>query len=244
MRLNAYLARAGVASRRGADELIKAGRVPVNGAPGELNTFVEAANVVEVDGRAVAQAGTRARAAATSRAGRHDRARPAGAADGGRPRRRRTRGRAGRTARRRHHRRARADERRPARAPAGPSAVRRREGLRRGRRGRAGRRGADAGSPTASSSRTGRPRRPASAVSGRRGSSSSCTKAETARCSGCSRPSGIRSSSLRRSRYAGLGPGRPAPGRLAPADAGRGARSASPRRTLTIRNQTSVASTT
>ena len=39
MRLNAYLARAGVASRRGADELIKAGRVTVNGRPGQLNTF-------------------------------------------------------------------------------------------------------------------------------------------------------------------------------------------------------------
>ena len=53
MRLNAYLARAGVASRRGADELIKSGRVTVDGAPGELNTFVEAANVVRVDGREV-----------------------------------------------------------------------------------------------------------------------------------------------------------------------------------------------
>ena len=53
MRLNAYLARAGVASRRGADDLIKAGRVTVDGAPGELNTFVETANVVRVDGREV-----------------------------------------------------------------------------------------------------------------------------------------------------------------------------------------------
>ena len=53
MRLNAYLARAGVASRRGADELIRAGRVTVNGAPGELNTFVEGADVVRVDGREV-----------------------------------------------------------------------------------------------------------------------------------------------------------------------------------------------
>ena len=34
VRLNAYLARAGIASRRGADELIKAGRVTVNGARG------------------------------------------------------------------------------------------------------------------------------------------------------------------------------------------------------------------
>ena len=53
MRLNAYLARAGVASRRKADELIKAGRVTVNGAPGALNTFVESRDVVEVDGRRV-----------------------------------------------------------------------------------------------------------------------------------------------------------------------------------------------
>jgi 23S rRNA pseudouridine2605 synthase len=51
MRLNAYLARAGVASRRGADELIKAGRVTVNGEPGELNTFVGARDRVELDGR-------------------------------------------------------------------------------------------------------------------------------------------------------------------------------------------------
>jgi 23S rRNA pseudouridine2605 synthase len=53
MRLNAYLARAGVASRRGADELIKAGRVVVNGVPGELNTVVGARAVVEVDGKRV-----------------------------------------------------------------------------------------------------------------------------------------------------------------------------------------------
>jgi 23S rRNA pseudouridine2605 synthase len=53
VRLNAYLARAGVASRRKADELIKAGRVTVNGEPGQLNTFVESRDVVEVDGRRV-----------------------------------------------------------------------------------------------------------------------------------------------------------------------------------------------
>ena len=54
MRLNAYLARAGVASRRGADELIKAGRVRVNGEPGLLNTFVEQGDAVELDGRPLA----------------------------------------------------------------------------------------------------------------------------------------------------------------------------------------------
>jgi 23S rRNA pseudouridine2605 synthase len=53
MRLNAYLARAGVASRRKADELIKAGRVRVNDEPGQLNTFVERGDRVEVDGEEV-----------------------------------------------------------------------------------------------------------------------------------------------------------------------------------------------
>jgi 23S rRNA pseudouridine2605 synthase len=54
VRLNAYLARAGVASRRGADELIKAGRVTVNGEPGQLNTFVQSRDRVAVDGKPVA----------------------------------------------------------------------------------------------------------------------------------------------------------------------------------------------
>jgi pseudouridine synthase len=54
VRLNAYLARAGLASRRGADELILAGRVRVNGEPGQLNTFVGDADRVELDGREVA----------------------------------------------------------------------------------------------------------------------------------------------------------------------------------------------
>ncbi len=53
MRLNAFLARAGVASRRRADELIKAGRVTVNGAAGQLNTVVGARDRVEVDGQEV-----------------------------------------------------------------------------------------------------------------------------------------------------------------------------------------------
>ncbi len=53
MRLNAYLARAGIASRRGADDLIKAGRVRVNDAPGELNTYVHPGDRVEVDGEQV-----------------------------------------------------------------------------------------------------------------------------------------------------------------------------------------------
>jgi 23S rRNA pseudouridine2605 synthase len=57
VRLNAYLARAGIASRRKADELIKAERVTVNGEPGQLNTFVGGSDRVEVDGRLVAPHG-------------------------------------------------------------------------------------------------------------------------------------------------------------------------------------------
>jgi len=55
VRLNAFLARSGVASRRKADDLIKAGRVTVNGAPGELNTVVGARDTVAVDGQEVAR---------------------------------------------------------------------------------------------------------------------------------------------------------------------------------------------
>ena len=53
MRLNAYLARSGVASRRAADDLIKSGRVLVNGVPGQLGTHVEPGDEVAVDGRPV-----------------------------------------------------------------------------------------------------------------------------------------------------------------------------------------------
>ena len=53
MRLNQFLARAGVASRRSADELIRAGRVRVNGSVGELATAVSGRDVVELDGRRV-----------------------------------------------------------------------------------------------------------------------------------------------------------------------------------------------
>ena len=54
MRLNAFLARAGVASRRRSDELIKAGRVRVNGEPGRLDTFIGPDDAVDVDGERVA----------------------------------------------------------------------------------------------------------------------------------------------------------------------------------------------
>jgi 23S rRNA pseudouridine2605 synthase len=54
VRLNAYLARSGIASRRGSEELIRAGRVTVNGETAGLATFVEDADRVEVDGKEVA----------------------------------------------------------------------------------------------------------------------------------------------------------------------------------------------
>jgi 23S rRNA pseudouridine2605 synthase len=53
VRLNAYLARAGVASRRGAEELIRSGRVTVNGDIGELATFVAPTDEVRLDGSPV-----------------------------------------------------------------------------------------------------------------------------------------------------------------------------------------------
>jgi 23S rRNA pseudouridine2605 synthase len=53
MRLNAFLARAGVESRRGADRLIKAGRVSVNGRPGQLNDEVSDDDDVKVNGRRI-----------------------------------------------------------------------------------------------------------------------------------------------------------------------------------------------
>jgi len=53
MRLNVFLARAGVASRRRADELIDERRVTVNGEAGEFNTVVDFDDVVEVDGQRV-----------------------------------------------------------------------------------------------------------------------------------------------------------------------------------------------
>jgi 23S rRNA pseudouridine2605 synthase len=55
MRLNAYLARSGIASRRGADELIKAGRVKLNGRPGALNDNVSTEDKVEVDGKLISK---------------------------------------------------------------------------------------------------------------------------------------------------------------------------------------------
>lgn len=55
MRLNAFLARAGVASRRAAGELVKDGRVTVNGRPGALNDVVSPRDDVRVDGRPVAK---------------------------------------------------------------------------------------------------------------------------------------------------------------------------------------------
>jgi 23S rRNA pseudouridine2605 synthase len=53
MRLNAYLARAGVASRRASEELIRAGRVAVNGETAGLATFVGAGDAVTLDGEPV-----------------------------------------------------------------------------------------------------------------------------------------------------------------------------------------------
>ena len=53
MRLNAYLARAGIASRRASEELIRAGRITVNGITAGLATHVDPEDRVELDGEPV-----------------------------------------------------------------------------------------------------------------------------------------------------------------------------------------------
>lgn len=54
MRLNKYIAQAGVASRRKADDLIVNGNVKINGIPvKELGTDVKECDVVEVNGRVI-----------------------------------------------------------------------------------------------------------------------------------------------------------------------------------------------
>lgn len=53
MRLNAYLARAGIASRRASEEVIRAGRVTVNGRRAGLATVVQPGDRVEVDGELI-----------------------------------------------------------------------------------------------------------------------------------------------------------------------------------------------
>ena len=55
-RLNRYLARHGVASRRAADRLVESGRVEINGRRAALGTLVAAADTVTIDGRPVGDA--------------------------------------------------------------------------------------------------------------------------------------------------------------------------------------------
>jgi 23S rRNA pseudouridine2605 synthase len=54
VRLNRYLASTGVGSRRAADDVIRAGRVTVNGVPAEIGAVVSDDDDVRVDGRRVA----------------------------------------------------------------------------------------------------------------------------------------------------------------------------------------------
>ncbi len=51
MRINKFLAEQGVASRRGADEIISAGRVTLNGRPAKPGDEVEDGDAVAVDGK-------------------------------------------------------------------------------------------------------------------------------------------------------------------------------------------------
>lgn len=53
-RLNKYISESGFCSRRGADKLIEANRVTINGKVPELGTKVQPGDVVKVDGKAIA----------------------------------------------------------------------------------------------------------------------------------------------------------------------------------------------
>ena len=55
VRLNRFIAEAGVASRREADRIIDAGRVTVNGRPAEMGEKVSSADDVRIDGRKIAK---------------------------------------------------------------------------------------------------------------------------------------------------------------------------------------------
>ena len=53
MRINKYIAHAGVASRRKAEELVKQGLVTVNGQVRELATTIKSGDKVEVEGQPI-----------------------------------------------------------------------------------------------------------------------------------------------------------------------------------------------
>lgn len=55
MRINKYLAEAGIVSRRGADQWILDGRVMINGKPAELGSRIEDGDEVKVDGKVISQ---------------------------------------------------------------------------------------------------------------------------------------------------------------------------------------------
>ena len=53
MNINKYIAQSGLTSRRGADEIVKAGRVTINGAIAKLTDKVQEGDRVVVDGREI-----------------------------------------------------------------------------------------------------------------------------------------------------------------------------------------------
>ena len=193
MRLNAYLARTGIASRRGADELIKTGRVRVNGvyARAEHVRRRSATWSTSTGGSSLPQAlayvllhkpagvvttasDPHGRPTVVELVEHESRVVPVGRLDAD------TTGVAP------------AHERRRARAPARAPALRGREGLRGRGRGRAVGRSARRARSAASSSTTARPRRHSAAGSARHASSLRSTRAASTRSSACSKRSATR----------------------------------------------------
>ena len=192
VRVNRYLASTGLGSRRAVEQLIRAGRVTVNGDVADLATRVDEGDDVRVDGEpvrpeaVVAVVLNKPRGVVTTAHDPQGRPTVIGLVETdarlfpGRPPRSRHDGRPAPHQRRRPGRPADAPS--PRRPEVVPCAC---EG------GARGMTRSTACGP-ASSSTTGRRRPPTSEAAGRASSTSRSTRVETARCGGCAPRSGIR----------------------------------------------------
>ena len=140
VRVNRYLASTGLGSRRAVEELVREGRVTVNGSVADLATRVADGDDVRVDGEPVAPEAIVAVVLNKPRGRRHDGPRPAGPPDGDGPRRDGRAPLSRRPPRSRHDGRPAPHQRRRPGRPADAPSPRRPQVVPCAREGRAGRR--------------------------------------------------------------------------------------------------------